>query len=111
MSTLAGESGLSVDGHHENANCAEQNNMDAFKILRRGRSITHLRILEVTFISSMNPMLCWRKGFVCLLCLFVQRRRGTQIHLTITDIDEEDSATALGASPQDSATSNWRAKH
>ena len=30
----------------------------------------------------------------------MQRRRGTQTRLTITDVDEEDSATALVAAPQ-----------
>jgi len=42
----------------------------------------------------MDPMLCRQKEFVLSLCLFVQRRRGTQSHLTITDVDEDDSATA-----------------
>ena len=45
-------------------------------------------------------MLCWQKEFVHSLCLFVQRRRGTRTRLTITDVDEEDSATALAALPQ-----------
>ena len=45
-------------------------------------------------------MLCRQKEFVHSLCLFVQRRRGTPTHLTITDGDEEDSTTALAALPQ-----------
>ena len=48
----------SAIGQHliENANCAEHYNVDAFKILSRGRSTTHLRILEATFIYSTDPM-------------------------------------------------------
>ena len=45
-------------------------------------------------------MSCRQKEFVHSLCLFVQRRRGTQTRLTITDVDEEDSTTALAAPPQ-----------
>ena len=85
----------------ENANCAEHYNVDAFKILSRGRSITHLRILEATFIYSTDPTLCRQKEFVHSLCLFVQRRRrGTRTCFTITDGNEEDSTTALAAPPQ-----------
>ena len=63
----------SAIGQHliENANCAEHYNVDAFKILSRGRSTTYLRILETTFIYSTDPMLRWQKEFVHSLYLFV----------------------------------------
>ena len=48
----------------------------------------------------MDPMLCRQKEFVHPLCLFSQIRRGTRTRLTITDIDEENSATALGVPPE-----------
>ena len=53
----------STIGQHliENANCAEHYNVATFKILSRGRSITHLRIVETTFIYSTDPMLCRQK--------------------------------------------------
>ena len=56
----------SAIGQHliENANCAEHYNVDAFKILSRGRRVTHLRIREATFIYSTDPMLCRQKEFV-----------------------------------------------
>ena len=55
---------VSAIGQHliENANCAEQYNVDAFKILSRQKSITHLRKLEATFIYSMDPMLRRQKS-------------------------------------------------
>ena len=50
--------------------CADQYNADMFRILSRGRSSFHLRMLEATFILTTYPRLCRQKEFVRSLCLF-----------------------------------------
>ena len=50
--------------------CADQYNADMFRILSRGRSSFHLRMLEATFILTTDPILCRQKEFVRSLCLF-----------------------------------------
>ena len=49
---------------------ADQYNADMFMILSRGQSVSHLRMLEATFILSMDPVLCRQKEFVHSLILF-----------------------------------------
>ena len=52
-------------GQHllDNAQCALHYNNNKFSILAQGRSF-HLSALEVTFIKSLNPLLCKQKKFV-----------------------------------------------
>ena len=68
----ATESASSAIAQHLVANpiCADQYNADMFRILSRGRSSFHLRMLEATFIRTTDPILCRQKEFVRSLCLF-----------------------------------------
>ena len=56
----------SAIGQHllDNAQCALYYNNDKFSILAQGCSSFHLSALKVTFIKSLNPLLCKQKEFV-----------------------------------------------
>jgi len=56
----------SAIGQHllDNAQCALHYNEDKFSVLARARTSFHLSTLEVTFIKSLNPLLCKQKEFV-----------------------------------------------
>ena len=56
----------SAIGQHllDNAQCTLHYSNENFSILTRGRSSFHLSALEVTFIKSLNPLLCKQKEFV-----------------------------------------------
>ena len=56
----------SAIGQHllDNAQCALHYNKDKFSVLARARTPFHLSALEVTFIKSLNPLLCKQKEFV-----------------------------------------------
>ena len=53
----------SAIGQHllDNAQCVLHYNNEKFSILARGRSSFHLSAFEVTFIKSLNPLLCKQK--------------------------------------------------
>ena len=56
----------STIGKHllDNAQCSLHYNNKKFSILSRGCSSFHLSTLEVTFIKSLNPLLCKQKEFI-----------------------------------------------
>ena len=56
----------SAIGQHllDNAQCTLHYSNEKFSILAQGRSSFHLSALEVTFIKSLNPLLCKQKEFV-----------------------------------------------
>ena len=59
----------SAIGQHllDNTQCALHYNMDKFSVLARARTPFHLSALEVTFIKSLNPLLCKQKELVYFL--------------------------------------------
>ena len=56
----------SAIGQHllDNAQCALHYSNEKFSILAQGRFFFHLSALKVTFIKSLNPLLCKQKEFV-----------------------------------------------
>ena len=48
----------------ENEECAKHYNDAQFSILATARSSFHLSVLEVTYINSLQPILCRQKEFV-----------------------------------------------
>ena len=56
---------LTIGSHLlSNPQCAEEHNLSSFWTLSKGRNVSHLRIMEATFIKSSDPILSRLKEFV-----------------------------------------------
>ena len=53
-----------------NVSCAKHYHQDRFRILARGRSSSHLSVLESIFIKTSNPDFCRQKEFVYSLKIY-----------------------------------------
>ena len=105
---------VSANGQYliENANCAEHYNVDAFKILSRGRSIKHLGILEATFIFPMDPCYVGKKSLSAHFAYLCKEEEEHELvsrsQMLMKRILQQPY---IRGSASDSATSNWRAEH
>ena len=54
----------------EHPECIAEGLRSRFRIVARGRSQTHLDVLEALYIQSLSPALCCQKDFVRVLSLF-----------------------------------------
>ena len=78
--------------------CADQYNADMFKILSRGRSVSHPRMLEATFTLSLDHVLCCQKEFVHSLILFQHGNIKTVAPITVQGMHANGESSALGES-------------